>query len=142
VGVGPHRAVIEAQIDREGLRGNVTLLGTRDDVPALMSRSRVLLQTSRWEGVSIAVLEAMMHGVVPVVSDVGDMRDAIEIGESGYIVAPDDIDAYAAHVAGLLADPQHWEALSRAGRERAEKRYSTGAITAAWHDALVRARAL
>lgn len=131
-GEGPDRAEIEALISKSDLGNNIELLGLRDDVPQLMHRSRVLLQTSRWEGVSIAVLEAMMYGTVPVVSDVGDLRDVIRNDETGYVVEPDDIAGYASRVISLLNDAEHWQALSSTSRQHALNSFSTTVISNSW----------
>jgi glycosyltransferase involved in cell wall biosynthesis len=131
-GDGPDREEIETLIAENDLGKNIELLGLRNDVPKLMSRSRVLLQTSRWEGVSIAVLESMMHGVVPVVSDVGDLRDVISNDGTGYVVQPDDIAGYASRVISLLKNAEHWQALSTRSRQYALDSCSTTAISNSW----------
>jgi glycosyltransferase involved in cell wall biosynthesis len=77
-------------------------------VEELLGRSRVFILTSRWEGLSIAMLEAMAAGAVPVVANVGDLADVIEDGGNGYLVAQDDIDGYADRCLRLLADEPAW----------------------------------
>ncbi len=104
VGEGPDRAELEARVSELGLESNIHFLGQRKDVPALMAKSKLFVLTSRWEGVSIAMLEAMSQGTVPIVSDVGDLRDFIRIGETGYILQEDENHDFANHIADLLDD--------------------------------------
>jgi glycosyltransferase involved in cell wall biosynthesis len=65
------REEMAAAFSAAGVSQNVEMPGRRNDVHAWMAQSRVFLLTSPSEGLSIALLEAMCAGAVPVVSDVG-----------------------------------------------------------------------
>jgi len=104
VGDGPDQASLEAQSHELGLENQIQFLGQRSDVPELMGRSRVFVLTSRWEGVSIAMLEAMALGVVPVVSNVGDMDTFIKDEENGYLLAEDNVTGFGKRITQLLID--------------------------------------
>lgn len=112
IGTGPDADALRSQVHRLGLGSSVELTGQRSDVEELLGRSRVFVLTSRWEGLSIAMLEAMTAGAVPVVADVGDLSDLIEDGMNGYLVEPDDIDRYANRCLRLLDDEQAWRRCS------------------------------
>lgn len=66
----------------------------------------LLVQPSRYEGVSYAVLEAASHGVAVLTTVVGGSREAVADGVSGLIVPPDPPEAFATALAALAADPQ------------------------------------
>lgn len=136
VGEGPDRAALESQIDRLGIRSNITLLGQRKDVMDLFSESKVFVLTSRWEGVSIAMLESMGMGLVPVVSRVGDLSDFAENDVTGYVVDFGDIDAYAQRIATLLDDDALFNTLSTAASERVLARAERGALSARWFNVM------
>ena len=51
-----------------GINEQIEWVGKIDDVPSIVNRAKVFILTSRWEGLSIALLEAMTAGCVPVVS--------------------------------------------------------------------------
>jgi glycosyltransferase involved in cell wall biosynthesis len=72
-GDGPHRARLEAKADRLGLAGVVRFEGriSREQVLALMRRSRVLLHTSRFESYGLVFAEALSAGVRIVSRPVG-----------------------------------------------------------------------
>jgi glycosyltransferase involved in cell wall biosynthesis len=132
IGEGPLRGELRDQVRRLGLEANVEFLGQRADVEELLARTKVFMLTSRWEGVSIAMLEAMAAGAVPVVANVGDLHDRLESGRTGYLVAPDDIAGYARAAAGLLADVGTWGDCSRRATRLAVETSGTDAIAARW----------
>ena len=67
VGAGPDRAALERQAHARGVANRVHFLGWRQDVPALLAASELLLLPSRWEGMPNVILEAMAAGK-PVVA--------------------------------------------------------------------------
>lgn len=132
IGDGPDAAALRAQAQALGIASNLELLGKRSDVDELLARSRVFLLTSRWEGLSIAMLEAMAAGAVPVVADVGDLADLVENGASGFIVAPDDIAGYARGCVRALSSEAAWTALSRQAASSSLARSGIDAIARRW----------
>jgi glycosyltransferase involved in cell wall biosynthesis len=136
VGDGPDTAALTGQIRESGLEGNIELLGLRSDVLELNLRSRIFVLTSRWEGVSIAMLEAMAAGAIPAVSDVGDLRDVVRHGENGFVLAENDTNAFADTIVSLLGDDDRMSRLSMAARQTVYDRCSRQAIRLRWRDAL------
>lgn len=134
IGDGPNEEKLIHQIAGQGLQGNVELLGKRKDVATLMARSRVFVLTSRSEGLSIAMIEAMMSGVVPVVADVGDLKDLVQDGVNGYVVAGDDIATFLHHILRLLDESDLWQCCSRNASDVAKDYSSIDAITGKWRD--------
>jgi len=132
IGDGPCLAATREQVRRLGLEDSVAFLGQRSDVDALLATTKVFLLTSQSEGLSIAMLEAMTAGAVPIVADVGDLRDGLEPGRSGYLVPADDIAAYARTAIRLLTDADAWRACSRRAVEHAAANSSKNAIAARW----------
>ena len=132
VGDGPDGPALKAQAVALGVGSNVQFLGRRSDVDLLLARSRVFLLTSRWEGLSIAMLEAMAAGAVPVVADVGDLSDFVENGSTGFIVPPDDIAGYARACLQALSSEQAWTALSRKATRSSLARSGIDAIARRW----------
>src|SRR5690606_29013065 len=140
IGDGPDRDALVRTAGEAGLEACVTWAGQLADVPARLLESRVFLLTSRWEGVSIAMLEAMACGCVPVVSDVGDLRDVVADGENGYVLSGDDIDGYVARLEALLSDRSHWERLSSNARATARRTAGKDVVAARWSETIGRAR--
>jgi glycosyltransferase involved in cell wall biosynthesis len=136
IGTGPDADALKAKAAQLGIASNVAFLGQRADVDRLLATTKVFVLTSRWEGLSIAMLEAMAAGAVPVVADVGDLRDSIRHGVNGFIVAQDDIDAYAEAAVRLLSDENAWRDCSRRAAEFALRCSGTDAIAQRWEQHL------
>jgi len=111
VGSGPLQSDLEARAGRPDLAGSVTFTGVRDDVEHLLSGFDVFAMSSRYEGLPIALLEAMAAGVPPVVTPVGGIPEVVLDGENGRIVPVGAPDAQAATLLELAADPDQRAAL-------------------------------
>ncbi|HEY7069624.1 MAG TPA: glycosyltransferase [Acidimicrobiales bacterium] len=120
VGLGPLEADLRALVAREGLAERVTFAGSRDDVAALLPAFDVFALSSRYEGLPIALLEAMAAGRPCVATSVGGVPEVITDGEDGVLVPPDDPAALAAALTALLDDPARRTELGRRAAARAE----------------------
>jgi glycosyltransferase involved in cell wall biosynthesis len=136
VGDGPDRQALKSLARELGAESNVEFLGQRSDVTDLLAVSRVFVLTSRSEGVSIAMLEAMAAGAVPVVANVGDLADLVEHEVNGFIVAQDDIAGYSAAALRLLSSQDQWRGCSRRAFGSALATSGVDAIARRWHSHL------
>ena len=87
-------------------------------VNALQRRADVVVQKSLAEGFGLTVSEAMWKGRPVVASDVGGIRDQIEDGVTGRLVAPRDLAAFGHRISELLADPHGAERMGAAAQAR------------------------
>ena len=69
---------------------------------SILIRSKIFVLTSRTEGLSIAMAEAMASGVVPVVANVGDLADLVVDGVTGFLVTLDNVPEFVQRAALLL----------------------------------------
>ena len=138
VGTGPLLASLRALVAARHLEQTISLVGQRADAGAFLADGKVFVLTSRSEGLPIAAAEAMAAGVVPVTADVGELADLVTSGVSGYLVPPDDLDAYAAHVVTLLRDDGLRDRMSRAARAAAMGHLGVDAVAARWRKDLAR----
>lgn len=125
VGDGPLRPAIEARITALGLDDRVRLLGTRDDVPALLAASDSFVLPSLWEGMSVALLEAMAARLPVIATAVSGTTEILTDGVDGWVVPPADPDALAAAIAEVVTDPAEATRRAAAARRRVEAAYST-----------------
>lgn len=122
IGGGDPRA--EAQLRAAGVE--VTGWVQREEVTRLLAGAAVYVQTSRWEGMPLSVLEALAAGVPCVVTDVVGNRDAVEHGQSGYVV--NTLEEMVLAVDRLLNDAALRHRLSTAAREQARRRFSAASL--------------
>ena len=115
-GDGPLRADVEREA---GAR--VRVLGHSDAEP-LLRAADIFVMPSHREGQSIAVLEAMAHGLAMVVSDGSGNPEAV--GDAGIVVPVGDVAAWAEQLRRLANESDERNRLQRAARERAEARFS------------------
>src|SRR5206468_12740764 len=81
-----------------GLEETIEFFGQIQDVHRILARSKLFVRTSRSEGLSIDLAEAMAAGVVPIVADVGDLGDLGDLvidRLTGFPVTPDDVAQFA-----------------------------------------------
>lgn len=136
LGDGPDRAEFENALDRFGLRDYVTWTVT-DDVAAYYRRARVFLLCSINEGLSLACMEAMACGMVPVTTDCGDMAEVVKSGITGSLLSGNSqTEDFARDVLELLRDDAKWQRLSRASVDIISREHSFDSAIAAWRDVL------
>jgi glycosyltransferase involved in cell wall biosynthesis len=124
VGGGRDAPSVAAAAAAPELGGSVTLLGQRDDVPALLAAMDVVVQSSRREAMAQTTLEGMA-AARPVVSTATCGADeAIEDGVSGLLVPVGDAEALAERIVLLAGDPGRRVAIGRAARERIETEFT------------------
>jgi len=132
VGDGPERAELEALAQRLGVADRTSFVGWIDEPRSLLSSFDVLALPSRNEGFPLTVLEALLAEVPVVATDVGSVREAVVPGETGVLVEPEDVDALAAALRALLADPQERQRLGRRGRELVRARFTAAHMATAF----------
>ena len=102
---GAYKKDLEVLVRRLGMESHVEFLGSRQDVPAILSRSNILvLSTVTQEAFGRVILEAQASGVPVVATNVGGVIDIIDDGKTGLLVPPKDIDAMAKAVIRLYKD--------------------------------------
>jgi glycosyltransferase involved in cell wall biosynthesis len=124
VGTGPDRAALEALTAELGLGERVAFLGVREDIPKLLRAASLFALPSAWEGLSIALLEALSASVPVVASDIPGNRMVVRHEREGLLVPVDDVPALASTLERLLADRALAERLSAAGLERVHAEFS------------------
>lgn len=124
VGDGASRSRLEALRDELGLSGNVHFLGTRSDIPEVLSVVDVLLLTSHMEANPVSILEALACAKPVVATRVGSIPETVHDGENGYLVAPGDADSLARRVAELFSDAALARRLGQQGRRLVVERWS------------------
>lgn len=124
VGDGPLREELEQLVRRLGLLDRVTFPGLQTDVRDHLAAMDVYMMSSIFEGLPIALLEAMAMGVPPVVTNVGGIGEVVEDRTSGLLTEPGDPERLAGLASLLLDDRDLRGAMGAAARSRVESQYS------------------
>lgn len=119
-GDGSLRPAVEALVRRRGLAGMVSLLGAvgHDAVPGLLRRHDVYLSSSRADGTSLSLLEAMATGLFPIVSRIPANAAWLEDGAGGFLHAAGDPADLARRILEFSRRPSAAEAAARLNRQR------------------------
>lgn len=98
----------------------VIFLGFRKDIPEINRCADIAVLPSLREGLGLAGIEALASGVPVVGSDVQGIKDYVVDGETGYLCAPTDADAFAEKIK-LLSDREVRSSMQKACVEKAEE---------------------
>lgn len=130
VGDGPDRPALESSIAADpAARERVRFTGWLGNSEAmrLLSEQDVLLLVSDIEGQSVAMLEAMGNGVVPVVTDLPGQREVVADRKSGFLIPSAEMDGFVAVISKLAADRDLLSRMSQAAWNRIRNTYSMDA---------------
>src|ERR1043165_7126608 len=108
-----------------GIADDVFFIGRCDRVADLLFASDIGVLSSRAEGFANAILEYMAAGLPVVATDVGGLREAVEEGETGFLVESGDHAAMADRIIHLLNDSEHAGAMGGRGKAMAEQRFAS-----------------
>lgn len=124
IGRGELEVTLKSQAQELGIDKKVLFLGLREDVSRLLSIMDVFVQPSLSEGLSMAILEAMMAAKPIVATDVGGNPELVIQGETGLLAKPQDSNALAECLRKFLQDRSMAKSFGAAGRERAVQLFS------------------
>jgi glycosyltransferase involved in cell wall biosynthesis len=134
VGEGSTADALTRLASELGVDDRLHLEGWHDDARRWLTTFDVYTQPSRFEPLSVALTEAMLAGLPVVASRVGGMPYVVDGGACGLLVRPDDPEALAAAILRLAEDPDLRASLGRAARARAQRMFTTAAMTAAFEE--------
>ena len=131
VGEGDKRAELEAQIRESGLQ-HVCLAGRKDDISEEYTKASLFVLSSRYEGLPLALIEAMWCGVPCVSFDCPHGPKALLEKQRGWLAPNGDIEALSEQMEYAITHPE--EASTRAQRAQAyaQKTYSEECIMPQW----------
>lgn len=106
------------------------LIGFCADVPGLLRGAALYVQSSAWEGLPLAVIEALASGVPVIASAVDSLPDIIDDGVTGFLFQPRDCAELADKICGALANLKRAGAIGQTASEAALKRFSAERMVA------------
>jgi glycosyltransferase involved in cell wall biosynthesis len=146
VGDGPEDSSLRSEA--EATNAPVRFVGFQQDPRRYILAADVTCLTSGFEALPMALIEAAACGRACVTTDVGGTREIVVDGESGFVVAPGDVEAFAGALERLAAGTGLAQRMGRMARERWRARFtfermvdkyvellsSVSGPPTAWHD--------
>jgi glycosyltransferase involved in cell wall biosynthesis len=124
VGDGPLRTELASLSRSMGLQGVVHFPGLQTDVRPYLAAMNVFMSSSLFEGLPVALLEAMAMRCPVVATTVGGIPEVIRHGENGYLVGPRKPSALADSVLDLLASHERSRRFGEEARHTIEEGFS------------------
>lgn len=124
VGDGDLRNCLIEEAKQLGVSGAVLFMGTRTDIPEILSGLDVFVLPSLWEGLGLAAVEAMAAGVPVVGTRVPGLRSLIIPDKTGLMVEPADPAALSRAILAILENPSKIQAMVKEAREYVDHHYS------------------
>jgi glycosyltransferase involved in cell wall biosynthesis len=130
-GEAPYEAELRARAALPSFGGRVHMLGSRDDVPRLLTACDVVVHASVLaEPFGRVLVEAMLAGRPVVATDAGGVPEVVTDGETGVLVPPGDAHALGEALDSLRREPVRSAALARRASVHARQRFSRDAMLA------------
>lgn len=123
VGDGPEMDMVRAKVAELGLQARIRLPGFRADGRRCIGLMDLYLMTSQFEGLPIALLEAMTLGKPVVATAVGGIPEVISDGQEGRLAPAGAVDQLAQQVLALLTNPLQRQAMGQRGAAKVEAHY-------------------
>ena len=126
IGWGDRENILREHIKTLNLKDHVILTGKkqRQNVFELLSVTDVYVSSSLWEGLPIALLEAMAFRVPVVATDVIGNREAVSENETGLLVSARNPSALAGAILNIIHNPDLTKSMGNEGRKRVESLFA------------------
>ncbi|WP_092047891.1 glycosyltransferase [Planctomicrobium piriforme] len=134
VGDGSERARLEQLATELDIRQHIEFLGERKDVPDLLRKAGFFVSSSKTEGISLTLLEAMAVGLPIVTTRVGGNPEIVVEGETGKLAPAQKPEALAAAIREMLDEQPLWPTMADAARKRVEQHFNVRNMVSQYED--------
>ncbi len=124
VGEGKLRSDLETHAAALGIADITIFTGARTDIPDVLAELDIFVFPSLWEGLSLALLEAMAAGLPVVTTHVGGNPEIVVEGKTGFMVAPANSAALVEKLLCLLDSRALCVQMGLAGFEYIQQKFT------------------
>lgn len=128
VGDGEKEEELKNSLINLSSKNNIKFLGNRSDVSEILSISDVFVLPTEKEGMSNAIIEAMVVGVPIITTDIPENRDILENKKTGILVPVNDSGSLFENIKLLVSDKILWGKISRNSKSEAENKFDVRII--------------
>jgi glycosyltransferase involved in cell wall biosynthesis len=132
VGWGSLEQALRAEVHDLGLDDQVVLAVERADAYRIVAAGDLFVFPSLYEGLGIALLEAMLAGKPVVATDIPPLTEVVRRDVDGVLVPAADPDAIASAVLDLLSDPERMRALGTVARAHVREQFGIDRAASAY----------
>ncbi len=123
VGDGRERGALAQLTQAFNLTDNVTFTGERSDIPELLAEHGFYICSSKTEGISLTILEAMAVGLPVLATDVGGNPEIVVPEETGRLVIKEEPEVMAQEILKMCDQTGRRREMGRNGRARVEQNF-------------------
>ena len=124
LGDGPLRTELETHINQTNLAVSVFLLGHQNNPYEWLQRADIFVLTSLWEGLSVALMEAMAIGLPVIATATGGTPELITHLQNGYLIPPNSPEALADAIEFLIHHPDVAKQMGENARKHVLENYT------------------
>lgn len=124
VGDGVERQMLEQMVEIAGIKEHVTFTGFRRDIARLIGAMDIYVLPSLWEGLPLALIEALMAGKAVIATSAGGNPEVIVDGETGFIVSPAQSEHLAERLIALVGSEETRNDLAERGQLFVRKQFA------------------
>jgi glycosyltransferase involved in cell wall biosynthesis len=125
IGDGDLREELQAQARAAGVDDHIHFLGFRQDIPDLLAASDYFVLPSLWEGLPMALVEAMASGLPVLATEVSGSKQVMVHGQTGLLVAPGNVQQLKEAMLRMLSEPDQSKAMAEAAQRRIAANFSS-----------------
>ncbi|MCX7749872.1 MAG: glycosyltransferase family 4 protein [Clostridia bacterium] len=125
-------------IENANLKGNIVFLGSRSDIPEILSAIDIFTLPSYREGMPRSLIEAMCMSKPAVATDIRGCREEVVEGVTGFMVPVGDAKALADKIRYLIENPDERRKMGRSARLRAEEEFDERIVIKRQMDVIAR----
>lgn len=146
VGDGPERSNLTEKVADYGIFESVQFAGKQkyEDIPNFLNQSRIFIMASAFEGLPVAMIEALSCGLPVVMPNIGDISDIAVDSYNALLIDGISLDSYVEALSKLLTSQALYGDLAQGALETREKfiaEYSLENVKRSWHEILLEIKA-
>ena len=107
---------LKEKVGAKKMQDKISFTGERTDIPEILSITDVFVLPSLWEGLPVALLEAMAAGIPVIATSVGGNQEVVADNVSGLLIPPKDPQILAQRIKELLGNPEKAERMGAKGQ--------------------------
>lgn len=142
IGEGPDLQHLKELAAALAIDDAVTFRGglAHDQTLAMLDRAMIFVLPSvtasdgDMEGIPVALMEAMAMGMPVISTRHSGIPELVEDQVSGFLVNERDLDGLSRAIETILCEPERWNAMGRAGRQRVEREFDHAKLMSELHD--------